>query len=304
MRYKIPSLGALQAFEATARLGSFSRAAEELSLSHSAIYRQVTGLEEQLAVTLFVRVRRRLALTEAGREYAARVRRHLERLEQDTLSLVSRAAMGRSLHVAVVPTLATHWLIPHLRKFSAEHPEITVNLSIRTLPFKFADHPFDAAIYQASQLWPKTQGSPLFPERVLIPVCTADTWQAAGQQLEKMVHFHMASRPDAWREWYRTQGHPELAAINAGPRYELFSMVLAAVQAGMGIGLIPWFLVREQLQNGTLIRPVPHVLQVPQSYYFSYPDDSLSAPALRLLEQWLVQAAAPMNLPVVLETPS
>src|SRR5699024_8901614 len=82
MRFSVPSLGALQAFEATARLGSFSRAAEELSLSHSAVYRQVTNLEESLGVALFVRVRRRLALTEAGREYAARIRRHLEQLEK------------------------------------------------------------------------------------------------------------------------------------------------------------------------------------------------------------------------------
>src|SRR5699024_11882071 len=107
MHFGVASLEELQAFEATARMGSVSRAAEELSLSHSAVYRQVTNLEEFLGVALFVRVRRRLALTEAGREYAARIRRHLEQLEKDTLSLISRAAMGRSLHIAVLPTLAT-----------------------------------------------------------------------------------------------------------------------------------------------------------------------------------------------------
>src|SRR5690625_7758972 len=104
MRLGIPSLGALQAFEATARLGSFSRAAEELSLSHSAVYRQVTNLEESLGDALFVRVRRRLALTEAGREYAARIRRHLDPLEKDTLSFVSHAAMERSLILVVLST--------------------------------------------------------------------------------------------------------------------------------------------------------------------------------------------------------
>src|SRR3546814_16913833 len=84
LRHGIPNLGALQAFEATARLGSFSRAAEELSLTHSAVYRQVAGLEERLGVQLFTRVRRRVSLTDAGAEYAGRVRHHLEQLEKAT----------------------------------------------------------------------------------------------------------------------------------------------------------------------------------------------------------------------------
>src|SRR5690554_316862 len=107
MRHGIPNLGALQAFEATARLGSFSRAAEELSLTHSAVFRQVAGLETGLGVQLFTRIRRRLVLTDAGSEYAGRVRHHLEQLAKDTFGLMSRAGLGRSLHIAVLPTLAT-----------------------------------------------------------------------------------------------------------------------------------------------------------------------------------------------------
>lgn len=291
MRLGIPSLGALQAFEATARLGSFSRAAEELSLSHSAVYRQVTNLEGRLGVELFIRVRRRLALTDAGREYAARIRRHLEQLEKDTLSLVSRTAIGRSLHLAVLPTLATHWLLPRLNEFAKHYPDITVNLSTRTLPFKFSDQPFDAAIYHALQLWPNTRGSALFAEKVLVPVCTAQAWAQAEQQLDRLVHFHMASRPEAWRDWYRSQGYDDSPAMSVGPRYELFSMILAAVQAGMGVGLIPWFLARAHLQSGHLISPVNEVLQVQEQYFFSYPAEVEPEPALLQLEQWLARAA-------------
>src|SRR5690625_5890943 len=72
--------------------------------------------------------------------------------------------MGRSLHIAVLSNLDTHWLLPRLNRFLHEHPDITVNLSTRTLPFKFSDHPFDAAIYHAAQLWPGTRGSALFAE--------------------------------------------------------------------------------------------------------------------------------------------
>src|SRR5690606_180010 len=153
MRHGIPNLGALQAFEATARLGSFSRAAEELALTHSAIYRQVAGLEERLGVELFTRVRRRVMLTDAGAEYAARVRHHLDQLEKDTLGLMSRAGVGRNLHLAVLPTLAMTWLQPRLAAFQQQRPDIFVSLSVRTLPFQFNDEPFDAAIYHAERMW-------------------------------------------------------------------------------------------------------------------------------------------------------
>src|SRR5690554_1605152 len=196
MRHGIPNLGALQAFEATARLGSFSRAAEELSLTHSAVFRQVAGLEERLGVQLFTRIRRRLALTDAGAEYAARVRHHLEQLEKDTFGLISRAGMGRSLHIAVLPTLATTWLVPRLPRFQSDHDDVAVSLSVRTRPFQFNDHPFDAAVYHATQLWPGTIGFKLFDEKELVPVCAPFVRDEIRRHPDGMggaVHLHMMS---------------------------------------------------------------------------------------------------------------
>ena len=131
MRKDIPNLGALQAFEASARLGSFTRAASELALTQSAVGRQVAMLEQRLGVALFSRVRRRLTLTDVGREYAARIRRHLDQIRRDTLEIAAGHDMGFVLEVAVVPTFATQWLIPRLPDFSRLHPNITVNLSAR-----------------------------------------------------------------------------------------------------------------------------------------------------------------------------
>ena len=206
MRNGIPNLSALQAFEASARLGSFSRAAEELSLTHSAVYRQVASLEARLGVQLFTRVRRRIVLTDHGAEYAGRIRHHLDQIEKDTFGLVSRTGMGRSIHIAVVPTLATTWLIPRLADFQREQPDITVSLSVRTLPFQFKDQPFDGALYHGDTLWPGTQGVLLFPERELVPVCApelaARVTEAGAGALAGMTHLHLSSRPDAWRQWY------------------------------------------------------------------------------------------------------
>ncbi|NYT66374.1 LysR family transcriptional regulator [Alcaligenaceae bacterium] len=290
MRKGIPNLGALQAFEATARLGSFSRAAEELSLTHSAIYRQVSGLEERLGVLLFTRVRRRVALTDAGAEYAGRVRHHLEQLEKDTFGLISRS-MGRSLHVAVLPTLATTWLIPRLPDFQSKHGDIAVNLSVRTLPFQFNDHPFDAAIYHAEQLWPQTVGFKLFDEGELVTVCLPELLVGLPEpQMAHLPHLHILSRPDAWRWWYQTQGLDYLPSSSAGPRYELFSMTLAAVQAGMGVALMPRFLVQQELDQGRLVSPAPGVLAVQEAYFFSYPVGNVRSEALQAFEQWLATA--------------
>ncbi|CAM3472445.1 LysR substrate-binding domain-containing protein [Bordetella sputigena] len=291
MRKGIPNLSALQAFEATARLGTFSRAAEELSLTHSAVYRQVASLEARLGVQLFTRVRRRIALTDHGAEYAGRIRHHLDQIEKDTFGLVSRTGMGRSLHIAVVPTLATTWLIPRLADFNRLHPDITVSLSVRTLPFQFKDQPFDGALYHGDHVWPGTRGVLLFRERELVPVCAPALAQASraqsGGPLAGMPHLHLNSRPDAWRLWY-AENHflfgPQAAG---GPRYELFSMVLAAAQAGLGVGLVPRFLAQESLDAGLVVMPTPGVLPVPHSYYFSYPDRGPRGDAPRIFQSWL-----------------
>ena len=293
MRHGIPNLGALQAFEATARLGSFSRAAEELALTHSAVYRQVAGLEERLGVALFTRVRRRVVLTEAGAEYAARVRHHLDQLEKDTLGLMSRAGVGRNLHLAVLPTLATTWLVPRLAAFRRRRPDITVSLSVRTLPFQFNDQPFDAAIYHAEQIWPGTRGIRLFPEGELVPICAPSLLDATAHLQDPMAgmqHLHTTSRPDAWRRWYQAQGRNYLPTMNAGPRYELFTMSVAAVKEGMGVALVPHFLVQDALGRGEVIMPVPAGLKVEESYFFSYPAANESSEALRDLENWLKES--------------
>jgi LysR family glycine cleavage system transcriptional activator len=289
MRQGIPNLSALQAFEATARLGSFSRAAEEMSLTHSAVHRQVSSLEARLGVELFTRARRRIVLTEQGAEYAGRIRHHLDQIEKDTFGLVTQTGMGRSIHIAVVPTLATTWLIPRLPAFHRLHPDITVSLSSRTLPFQFKDHSFDGAIYHGDRLWPGTQGKLLFPERELVPVCAAHTLRepTADAPLNGLRHLHLLSRPDAWRHWYAANGYVYGPQAAGGPRYDLFTMVLAAVQAGLGVALIPRFLVQHHLDNGDLVMATPAALAVIEGYYFGYPERNERSAALKAFESWL-----------------
>ncbi|MCX4194873.1 LysR family transcriptional regulator [Methylobacterium organophilum] len=180
MRRKIPSTAALIAFEAAARHESFTRAADELALTQSAICRQIGGLEEFLGLALFRRSRRGVKLTAAGQSYARRIATQLDAVERDTLSVMGQQG-AMSLELAVVPTFGTQWLVPRLRHFQALHPEITVNLTNRTRPFLFADTEFDAAIYFGDADWSGTEAHYLMPED-LQPVCSpneSNHWRQA-----------------------------------------------------------------------------------------------------------------------------
>ena len=135
--------------------------------------RHVAALEERLGVTLFVRARQRLALTDTGRSYAARIRLHLEQIERDTQEIRVGRDEGSVLHLAVVSTFCTQWLIPRLPQFAALHPRITLNLSVRSRCSPLTSG-FDAAIYYGDRLWPDTQGRMVLPRAVCAcvqPVC-------------------------------------------------------------------------------------------------------------------------------------
>ncbi|MEN9315448.1 MAG: hypothetical protein RIS35_1841, partial [Pseudomonadota bacterium] len=128
MRRKLPSTQALICFEASARHESFTKAAHELALTQSAVYRQVSGLEEFLGVKLFRRSRHGIVLTEAGLGYGRVVARRLDAIERDTLSVIGRSGASGAIELAVVPTFATRWLLPRLPRFALRCPEVVVNL--------------------------------------------------------------------------------------------------------------------------------------------------------------------------------
>ncbi len=170
MRRKIPSTAALVAFESAARHQSFTRAAEELALTQSAVCRQIASLEEFLNVELFRRSRRGVKLTEAGLSYARRVAAQLDAVERDTLAVMGQQG-AMNIELAVVPTFATQWLLPRLKEFQRLHPQVTVNLTNRTRPFLFADTDFDAAIYFGDGDWSGTAAHLLMRENSM-PVCS------------------------------------------------------------------------------------------------------------------------------------
>ena len=235
MRRKIPATHTLLCFEAAARHESYTRAAQELSLTQSAVSRQITALEEFLGQTLFRRTRHGVALTPRGAEYAAQVTERLRALERDTLEAMSHQGAGGAIHLAAVPTFATRWLMPRLPQLAATHPDITVHIETQTRPFMFAGTGFDAALYAGTPeqvaKWAGTRAIALMAEEV-VPVCSPTLKQhpLTPQQVADLPLLQQSTRPEGWRQWFDAMA---VAAPNAlsGPRYELFSMTAAAAGA-------------------------------------------------------------------------
>ena len=293
MRRKIPSTAALVAFESAARHQSFTKAADELALTQSAVCRQIAGLEEFLGIELFRRSRRGVKLTEAGLAYSRKVAAQLDAVERDTLAAMGQQG-AQGLELAVVPTFATQWLVPRLKDFQRLHPEVTVHLTNRTRPFLFADTSFDAAIYFGDGDWSGTEAHYLMPEEPL-PVCSpellGERTQFAAAELANLPLLQQSTRPYAWRQWFAAQGL-NVPRDMSGPRYELFSMLAQAAMHGMGVALIPPFLIQRELDAGLLVPAHPAaLLSSDRAYRLMIPERKVESAALRAFRDWLLQAA-------------
>jgi len=292
MRRKIPSTAALIAFESAARHQSFTKAAQELSLTQGAVCRQIAALEAFLNIELFRRSRRGVVLTEAGQSYARRVAGQLDAVERDTLAVMGQQG-AMSIELAVVPTFGTQWLLPRLKDFQRLHPEITVNLTNRTRPFLFADTEFDAAVYFGDGDWSGTQAHLLMSENPM-PVCSpallAGQAALSAEQIASLPLLQQTTRPYAWRQWFNAQGVSTVRDMT-GPRYELFSMLAQAAMHEMGVALIPPFLIRRELDEGRLVIAAPLSLPTDKAYYLMIPERKLESAALMLLRDWLVREA-------------
>ncbi|GAB2598101.1 LysR family transcriptional regulator [Ramlibacter solisilvae] len=292
MRRKIPSTMALAAFEAAARHQSFTLAGEELALTQSAVGRQVANLEAQLGVKLFRRTKRGVVLTESGQHYSRTIRNRLDDVERDTLDLMARAGGAGSLDLGVVPTFATHWLLPRLARFRQLQPQLTIHLHARSRPFLFEEEKLDAAIYAGATPWPGTTAVRLMPEPMRVvcaPRLAGARRRLTAAQVAELPLIQMSTRPYAWREWFQAQGLAPEHALS-GPRMELFSMVVQAALHGMGAALVPQFFVEDEMRKGVLVSAGPVFLSG-RSYYLSYPQQDAARAELVAFGKWLATEA-------------
>ena len=291
MRRTIPSRSALIAFEAAARHQSFTSAAAELALTESAISRQITALEGQLGLKLFNRIKKRVVLTKAGLLYSKQVRKSVEQMERDMLNIMSHGGTREILELAVLPTFCSQWLVPRMGSFYQQYPGVTINMSARSVIFLFKETPFDAAIHFGQPNWPGTVADFLFSEDV-VAVCKPELLKSGYlSNVEDVLNYamlHLTSRLDAWRHWFDGVG---ISGANAmqGARYEHFSILISAACAGLGIALIPRYLITQELERNELTIAHNFPFENNAAYYLVYPAENLSSNLLNHFREWLLE---------------
>ena len=281
-------LNGIRAFEAAARGGSFSAAANELNVTPAAISRLVRLLELRLGVALFERRANRLAATAAGRAYRAGLTPLFDALAALT-DQIAAEARAKVLTVGVGPTFAIRWLIPRLAEFRRRHPDIEVRITTGG-----ATRPFDAdwtcGIMLGDGQWPGLTAQPLFAAD-LQPVCAPRLARRlkrpadlAAASLLRVIHSG-----DDWPRWLAAAGVPELSA--KGQAFEFYGQALQAAADGLGVamGIRPY--IDDDLAAGRLVAPFARSVPKGSQWYLAYRPSRAAEPGFLAFQAWLAAAA-------------
>jgi LysR family glycine cleavage system transcriptional activator len=272
----LPPLNAVRAFDAAARAASFTRAAEELGVTHGAVSRQVALLEATLGVALFERRTRQIVLTAAGRRLLGGVAPALQRIADAAAEAAREGSPGR-VRINARPSFALRWLIPHLPRFLAAHPGLAPEVTTSTAePARLAPGSWDVAVRRGRDGWPPGAMLRPFLRESAVPVAApgllAERPLRAPADLAGHTLLHCASRrrDGDWPAWLRRAGAGELAP--AGElSFEHLQFTLQAAIDGLGVALGPSALVAQDLAAGRLVAPLraprlpldPYVVGVP-----------------------------------------
>jgi DNA-binding transcriptional LysR family regulator len=274
MRRTLPPTSSLACFESTVRLGSVTLAAEELGLTQSAVSKRLSGLEELLGRKLFTREQRQLIPAPAAREYAKEVSEIINRLEISTARLISHGRQGGVLTVAILPTFGARWLVPRLNEFLSENPLIEINLISKISPFDFENEITDVAIHFGLPQWDKAHCEYLMDEAV-VAVCEPSLLKMGKtvmdtDEIKSHTLIQHTTRPNLWNDWLKNCGSRPTGAT-VGPRFEFYSHVIEAALAGIGVAVLPEFLIKKELDRGMLTLAHEYRLVCKERYYAVYP---------------------------------
>jgi LysR family glycine cleavage system transcriptional activator len=292
-RARLPPLNAIKAFEAAARLGSFTRAAEELSVTHGAVSRQIRLLEEWLGTSLFLRTSRNAVPTRAGRDLLAEAGPALDRLASASLRVQSGGKARGVLHISALPTFAMRWLIPRLPEFQREHPALETRIVTASTPAEQFRMDVDVVVSGPARQpgWVGTRflGEAYLP--LLSPGLMQERPLRAPADLAQHTLLHAATRGQMWLRWLTAAGVPDLKPA----RQQVFEHFYFAIQAaieGLGVAMGPLALVSDELREGRLVAPIKEPAIRTRGYFVYAPEGSSDAPVIAALRKWLIGAGS------------
>src|SRR5579872_6577870 len=268
-----PSLAAVRAFEAAARLESFTAAAAEIGLTQSAISRHILSLEARFGTPLFLRNGRRVKLTEAGHAYFVAVADTFVRLRDANVAMAARARPEDRVTLSLLPSLAALWLAPRLAEFAELYPKIDLRIHASRTLIDFERDGIDMTVRYGQGEWPHVRTELLATETLTL-VCAPNL---AGQFKSISVHEWLRSIPllvddipDGWSAWLRA-AEVSARGLRYGSRFNESASLYQAVAAGAGAALGRSFLVRRDLAQGRLVAPIPISIPASFGYWLAYP---------------------------------
>ena len=289
-RSRLPPLAAVRAFEAAARLGSFTRAGDELGMSQAAVSYQIKLLEDRVGTALFLRLPRGVRLTDTGRRLATGVGEAFETLRQ-AFAEVAQAA-GGVLAISAVPAFAINWLAPRIGAFQLRHPDIAVRMTTENRLVEFAREEVDVGIRAGRGGWPNLVAHRLFPLRYT-PVCSPDLLQRLGPVAEPadLLRLPLLTPTDPWwRQWFERAGvAADGLATRAGIALDSQQIEGRAALAGQGVAMVTPFLWAAELASGRLVQPFDLVGDDEWSIWLVYPPARRNLAKVRAWRDWLLE---------------
>src|SRR5258708_1705420 len=288
----LPPLETFRFFEAAARHLNFTRAAEEMHVTHGAVSQRIKRLEEHLGAPLFRRSGRRMLLTDEGSRLLERVRAAIRQIEEGVESIRPRNA-EQILTISTVPCFAAYWLLPRLADFNEQHPDIQVNIRAALSLTNFTRDGVDMAVRFGPGTWPGLISIKLHDEE-LVPVCSPSF--RGGQlprvpgDLLKVPLLHDERQP--WSIWFEAVGL-DYRDAGQGPRFGDGNLLLPAAVAGLGVALARASLVEADLASGRLVRLFSRSVPTRYSYFIVYPPGSESLSKIQVFQRWLLEQVRP-----------
>jgi len=290
--YSLP-LTALRAFEAAARHTSYSRAAEELGLTHGAVSHHIKGLEALLGVTLFQRKGGRMIPTEHGQRLAVHAVEGFDNLARGVDEVKARSPRSRTVTISVLAAFAAKWLIPRLSHFHERHPDISISLRSSHMLADFSQDGIDLALRYGPGQWSGLTAE-LLAEEELFPVCSprlrSEHSLSTPQDLLKVPLLRDQRLP--WALWFRAAGLSDAAEPDHGAAYSDAALLLQAAATDHGVALARSLLANDDLAAGRIERLFDIGVPASFSYYVVFPSGrNLRAPA-EAFRAWLMEQAA------------
>jgi len=295
-QHNLPSITALRYFTESAKHLSLTKASEQLFVTQAAVSKQIKQLEDLLGVDLFIREKQRIHLSPAGEIYYKDALRIIRELEKITQKIKNYNNEVDEIHIGILPTFSSRLLIPMLPTLYDKHPEIHLKLTSDLGKVDFTQKPYDVMI-SYNELVQDDVAVFNIMEETLLAVASPDLVhdeRLTLNQLESIPLLTFLARPNLWNDWFATVNRTA-PAPRSGFMFENFQMLIHATISGLGIALIPRFMISNELNNGNLRQVHSRAMHSKPHYFMAIPNEKMQDEKIIKFREWLLEECNKRN---------